>query len=100
MSQTSARRKIIRVDLTNLPKGRKSLSASNIDEKNAGPTGGVLMMDANEKEDVLQAIEYVRMLAEIRTWFIEEPTAPNGYVLHVSLQFSLHSVFHSCLPHK
>lgn len=30
---------VICVDLTNLPKGRKPLSASSIDEKNAGPTG-------------------------------------------------------------
>ena len=41
------RGEIIRVDLTNLAKGRKSLSASSIDEKNAGPTGNVLIIDAN-----------------------------------------------------
>ena len=42
------RGEIIRVDLTNLSKGRKSLSASSIDEKNVGPTGNVLIIDGNQ----------------------------------------------------
>ena len=42
------REEIIRVDLTNLSKGRKSLSASSIDEKNVGPTANVLMIDGNQ----------------------------------------------------
>jgi len=40
-----------------------------------GPTGNVLMIDANQVWDIQQAIEYVRRLGEIRPWFIEEPTA-------------------------
>jgi len=82
------RGKIIRSvidDPANLPKGRKPPSASSIEGKNAGPTGSVLMIDANQVWDVPQAIEYVKMLVEIRPWFIEEPTAPDEYVLPLCL---------------
>ena len=50
-----------------------------------GPTGNVLMIDANQVWDIQQAIEYVRRLGEIRPWFIEEPTAPDEYVLPLYL---------------
>jgi len=36
--------------------------------KNAGPTGAVLMIDANQVWDVPQAIDYVSALAEIKPW--------------------------------
>ena len=36
--------------------------------KNAGPTGSVLMIDANQVWDVPEAIEYVKDLAEIKPW--------------------------------
>lgn len=36
--------------------------------KNAGPTGAVLMIDANQVWDVQQAIDYVSSLAEIKPW--------------------------------
>ena len=36
--------------------------------KNAGPTGSVLMIDANQVWDVQQAIDYVTKLKEIRPW--------------------------------
>jgi L-fuconate dehydratase len=36
--------------------------------KNAGPTGAVLMIDANQVWDVKQAIDYVSSLAEIKPW--------------------------------
>ena len=36
--------------------------------KNAGPTGCVLMIDANQVWDVPQAIEYVKSLEEIKPW--------------------------------
>ena len=36
--------------------------------KNAGPTGAVLMIDANQVWDVNQAIEYTKGLAEIKPW--------------------------------
>ena len=38
--------------------------------KNAGPTGGVLMIDANQVWDVPEAIDYVKSLEEIKPWFV------------------------------
>ena len=37
--------------------------------KNAGPTGAVLMIDANQVWDVQPAIDYVSLLAEIKPWY-------------------------------
>ena len=68
-------------DPANLPEGRKPPSPSSIEGKNAGPTGNVLMIDANQVWDVPQAIEYVKALAKISPWFIEEPTAPDECVI-------------------
>jgi L-fuconate dehydratase len=36
--------------------------------KNAGPTGAVLMIDANQVWDVQEAIDYVASLEEIKPW--------------------------------
>jgi len=36
--------------------------------KNAGPTGSVLMIDANQVWDIQQAIDYVTKLKEIKPW--------------------------------
>ena len=44
--------------------------------KNAGPTGAVLMIDANQVWDVQQAIDYVSSLAEIKPWCVVH--APRG----------------------
>ena len=41
--------------------------------KNAGPTGAVLMIDANQVWDVPQAIDYVSSLAEIKPWCATVP---------------------------
>lgn len=57
--------------------------------KNAGPTGNVLMMDANQVWDVAQAIEYVQALADIKPWFIEEPTAPDDVLGHATIRNAL-----------
>ena len=38
--------------------------------KNAGPTGAVLMIDANQVWDVQPAIDYVSSLAEIKPWCV------------------------------
>lgn len=38
--------------------------------KNAGPTGSVLMIDANQVWDVPQAIDYVASLEEIKPWSV------------------------------
>ena len=40
--------------------------------KNAGPTGAVLMIDANQVWEVNQAIEYTKGLAEIKPWCARE----------------------------
>jgi L-fuconate dehydratase len=53
-----------------LPAGAKPRDP-NSDElkgKNAGPTGAVLMIDANQVWDVSQAIDYVKGLEEIKPW--------------------------------
>lgn len=40
--------------------------------KNAGPTGAVLMIDANQVWEVNEAIEYTKGLAEIKPWCVCE----------------------------
>jgi len=57
--------------------------------KNTGPTGSVLMIDANQVWDVPQAIEYVSKLKEIKPWFIEEPTAPDDILGHATIRKAL-----------
>ncbi|KAJ7108761.1 mandelate racemase/muconate lactonizing enzyme [Mycena epipterygia] len=59
--------------------------------KNAGPTGAVLMIDANQVWDVQQAIDYVKGLDEIKPWFIEEPTAPDDILGHAAIRKGLKS---------
>ena len=53
-----------------LPAGQKPRdpNAPELIGKNAGPTGSVLMMDANQVWDVEEAIDYVRSLKELRPW--------------------------------
>jgi L-fuconate dehydratase len=81
--------------------------------KNAGPTGAVLMIDANQVWDVEQAIDYVKRLKEIKPWwvlalsfdvtpdfddtlvtsrFIEEPTAPDDILGHARIRKELSEV--------
>lgn len=57
--------------------------------KNAGPTGCVLMIDANQVWDVPEAISYVQSISEIRPWFIEEPTAPDDILGHAAVRNAL-----------
>lgn len=59
--------------------------------KNAGPTGSVLMIDANQVWDVKEAVDYVKQLAEYKPWFIEEPTAPDDILGHASIRQQLKS---------
>lgn len=63
--------------------------SAELDGKNAGPTGSVLMIDANQVWDVQQAIDYVTKLKEIRPWFIEEPTAPDDVLGHAAIRKAL-----------
>lgn len=93
-----------------LPAGHKPRDPNGPDlvGKNAGPTGSVLMIDANQVWDVPQAIEYVKSLEEIKPWyaapefpynyqgtcsydsrFIEEPTAPDDILGHAAIRKAL-----------
>lgn len=63
-------------DPANFTNRKSSPSTASLEGKNAGPTGCVLMMDANQVWDVDQAIEWSKKLAKYNLWFIEEPTAP------------------------
>jgi L-fuconate dehydratase len=44
-----------------------------------------LLMDANQVWDVDQAIAWMRPLAELRPWFIEEPTCPDDVLGHARI---------------
>jgi L-fuconate dehydratase len=58
-------------DPANMPKNRKPIDPATIEGKNAGPTGCVLMVDANQVWDVPQAIEYMKHFEKLNVWFIE-----------------------------
>jgi len=55
-----------------LPSGSKPRDPNGEDlrGKNAGPTGAVLMIDANQVWDVQQAIDYVKGLEAIKPWCV------------------------------
>ena len=55
-----------------LPPGKvpKDPDSEELKGKNAGPTGSVLMIDANQVWDVNEAIEYVGGLREIKPWSV------------------------------
>jgi len=74
-----------------LPPGHKprDLASEALRGKNAGPTGAVLMIDANQVWDVQQAIDYVKGLEAIKPWFIEEPTAPDDILGHAAIRKGL-----------
>ncbi|KAH8926112.1 mandelate racemase/muconate lactonizing enzyme [Atractiella rhizophila] len=68
---------------------REKPDPATIEGKNAGPTGAVLMVDANQVWDVPQAIEWMKQLEEIKPWFIEEPTAPDDILGHARIRKEL-----------
>lgn len=90
-----------------LPAGAKprDLDSEELRGKNAGPTGAVLMVDANQVWDVKEAIDYVTGLRDIKPWyvvwvfdleealtfcrFIEEPTAPDDILGHAAIRKAL-----------
>lgn len=45
----------------------------------------VLMMDANQKWDVDEAIENMKHLARFNPWWIEEPTSPDDVLGHLAI---------------
>jgi len=59
-----------------LPSGSKPRNPNGEDlrGKNAGPTGAVLMIDANQVWDVQQAIDYVKGLEAIKPWCVNAPS--------------------------
>ncbi|KAK8869975.1 hypothetical protein IAR55_000545 [Kwoniella newhampshirensis] len=79
-------------DPANMPKDRKPIDPASIKDKNAGPTGCVLMVDANQVWDVSQAIDYMHKLEPLKPWFIEEPTAPDDAVGHAEIRKALKSI--------
>jgi len=44
-----------------------------------------LMMDANQKWDVHEAIENMKTLAQFKPWWIEEPTSPDDVIGHAAI---------------
>jgi len=68
---------------------KRDVNAPELKGKNAGPTGSVLMIDANQVWDVQQAIDYVKGLEAIKPWFIEEPTAPDDVLGHAAIRHAL-----------
>lgn len=74
-----------------LPKDAKPRDPSSpeLAGKNAGPLGAVLMIDANQVWDVPVAIDYVSSIAEVKPWFIEEPTAPDDVLGHAAIRKAL-----------
>ena len=44
-----------------------------------------LMMDANQKWDVTQAISNMKQLARFNPWWIEEPTSPDDVLGHAAI---------------
>ncbi|PWN47886.1 enolase C-terminal domain-like protein [Violaceomyces palustris] len=76
-------------DPKEMPGGRIAPTAASISGKNAGPTGCVVMVDANQVWDVSQAIDYMKELAYLKPWFIEEPTAPDDVLGHAAIRKAL-----------
>ncbi|HEY0162758.1 MAG TPA: L-fuconate dehydratase [Edaphobacter sp.] len=51
-----------------------------------------LMVDANQKWGVLEAIERTSQLAELKPWWMEEPTSPDDILGHARLRREVPSV--------
>ncbi len=51
-----------------------------------------LMMDANQKWDVKEAISNMKHLAEFKPWWIEEPTSPDDILGHKAIAEAVHPV--------
>ena len=49
-------------------------------------SGLKLMMDANQKWDVNEAIENMKLLAKFNPWWIEEPTSPDDILGHLAIK--------------
>lgn len=87
------RAKIIRSiidDPQYLPAGTapRDLNSEELRGKNAGPTGAVLMIDANQVWDVQQAIDYVSGLREIKPWY----ASPSSFLCYWFI-YLMHKVY-------
>ena len=52
----------------------------------------VLMMDANQKWDVQQAIDNMKVLAQFNPHWIEEPTSPDDVLGHAAIAKAVHPI--------
>lgn len=43
------------------------------------------MVDANQKWDVNEAIEWMKALADVKPYWIEEPTSPDDVLGHATI---------------
>jgi L-fuconate dehydratase len=51
-----------------------------------------LMMDANQRWDVEEAIAHMRELARFDPWWIEEPTSPDDVLGHAAIARAIHPI--------
>lgn len=51
-----------------------------------------LMVDANQKWDVGQAIDWMSHLAQFNPWWIEEPTSPDDILGHAKIRSAIHPI--------
>ena len=77
-------------DLANLPEGRTPPKSSSVERKDAAQTGNLLIIDGNQVWCAPQAIEYLMVLVEVKSWFIE--CVPP---LYLPLPFAPFCCFHS-----
>jgi L-fuconate dehydratase len=54
--------------------------------------GRKLMMDANQRWDVGEAIDNMRQLARFNPWWIEEPTSPDDVLGHAAIRKAIHPI--------
>lgn len=52
----------------------------------------ILMMDANQKWDVDEAIENMNALKQFNPWWIEEPTSPDDVLGHATIAKAIHPI--------
>lgn len=52
---------------------------------------GVLMVDVDQLWDVAEAIEYMKSFANLKLWFIEEPTLADDILGHSKIRKALKS---------
>jgi L-galactonate dehydratase len=57
--------------------------------REVGGEDAVLMVDVNQIWDVDEAIEYMKQLADLKLWFIEEPTSPDDILGHAKIRAAL-----------